>query len=264
MEGTRFLYPEEMNRAGDVRAVFTTRRGGVSTGPWRGLNLGLHVGDQIENVRANREMAARELGVPLDHWVCGEQVHGQRVTVVRDEHRGRGARVYEDALPATDALVTDRPGIVLSAFAADCVPILLYDPDHKAIAAVHAGWKGTMSRIAEAAVRTMRESFGTDPARLMAAIGPAIDACCYEVDQRVYGPFVAAYSQGEKFFRPNSNRRWQLALPEANRQILLESGLQPARVARVGGCTACDTGTFFSHRAENGKTGRHAGLIVLL
>ncbi|MFC4770198.1 peptidoglycan editing factor PgeF [Effusibacillus consociatus] len=264
MEKTRFIDAEELNRTGVARAVFTTRIGGVSTGHWRGLNLGLHVGDRKEHVIANRELVSKEVNLSLDLWVCGEQVHGKRVAVIRAENRGRGAYSYDEAIPGTDALVTNQPGIVLSTFAADCVPILLLDPVNEAIAAVHAGWKGTKSQIAKEAILTLQKEFGSDPSQLLAAIGPSIDTCCYEVDQQVYIPFIEEYPQGESFFTAKENQRWQLSLPAANRQILLEAGLLPEHVTRVGGCTACNTDTFFSHRAEKGKTGRHAGLIVLL
>ncbi|WP_018132779.1 peptidoglycan editing factor PgeF [Effusibacillus pohliae] len=264
MAATRFLHAENINRTGLAKALFTTRLGGGSTGPWHGLNVGLHVGDQAEHVIANRQLVCEELNVNLNQWVCGEQVHGNRVAVVQEGDIGRGSVSYEDALPGVDALVTNRPGIVLSTFAADCVPILLLDPVNKAIGAVHAGWKGTMSQVAKEAVHAMQERFGSDPAQLLAAIGPAIDACCYEVDERVFVPFVEEYPQAEQFFQANDNQRWQLPLPAVNRHILLEAGLLPEHVARVGGCTACDTETYFSHRAERGKTGRLAGLIVLV
>ncbi|GAX90993.1 peptidoglycan editing factor PgeF [Effusibacillus lacus] len=258
------LIADNINRTGIAKAVFTTRQGGVSTGEWAGLNLGLHVGDLPESVIKNRELVSQILGVQLSQWVCGEQVHGKQVAVVGKEHVSRGAFVYTDAIPGTDALVTNQPGVVLSTFAADCVPILLLDPVQKAAASIHAGWKGTKSQIAKETVRVMQEAFGCDPANLVAAIGPGIDDCCYEVDDKVYDPFVNEYPRGAAFFKANSNGRWQLSLPLANRQILLEAGLRPEHVERFGGCTACDIDTYFSHRAERGATGRLAGLVVLL
>lgn len=259
-----FLYPEALNQSGTAKAAFTTRHGGVSTGQWSSLNLGLHVGDNREDVITNRELAARELNAALDQWVCGEQVHGNRVAVITEEDRGSGARSHETSIKGVDALVTNVPGIVLTAFAADCVPILLVDPVQKAIAAVHAGWKGTMKQIAKETVRVMQEVYGSRPEDMLAAVGPAIDLCCYEVDQHVFIPFVELYPKGKGFFQEKFDHKWQLSIPEANVQILEEAGLLPNRVVRTGGCTSCQTDLFYSHRAEKGKTGRHAGLIALV
>lgn len=263
MQTTEWRMPIHINQSGTARGAFTTRLDGVSAEQWTSLNLGLHVGDNDKDVLANREFVSKQLGVSLDDWVCGEQVHGKNVAIVTDAHRGRGARSYADSIPATDALVTNKPGIVLATFAADCVPILLCDPVTKTIAAVHAGWKGTKSRIVEETIRVMREQFGVQPQDLLAAIGPSIDACCYEVDTKVFIPFIEEYPGGETFFTPNENEKWHLSLPQANHQILLESGVLQQNIERVGGCTACQTELYFSHRKENGRTGRHAGLIFL-
>lgn len=264
MQSTHFLYPEALNKSGVAKAAFTTRYGGVSTGQWSSLNLGLHVGDNREDVIANRELAAHELDVSLDQWVCGEQVHGDRVAVITEEDRGSGARSHENAIKGADALVTNVPGIMLATFAADCVPILIVDPLQKVAAAVHAGWKGTMKQVAKETVRVMREVYGSRSENMLAAIGPAIDLCCYEVDQHVFIPFVELYPEGKDFFQEKVNQKWQLSIPEANVQILEEAGLLPDRVVRTGGCTSCQTDLYYSHRAEKGKTGRHAGLIVLV
>lgn len=264
VQSIQMLVPRALNQSGVAKAAFTTRLGGVSSGPWMGLNLGLHVGDKREDVIANRELTACEWGVSLDQWVCGEQVHGNRVAVVKQDDRGRGARAHEDAIKGVDALVTDVRGVVLATFAADCVPILLLDPVQKAVAVIHAGWKGTMQQIAKETVRTMQEAYGSRPEHLLAAIGPAIDDCCYEVDQHVFIPFVDVYPKGQDFFHKNASDKWQLTIPDANAEILQESGLLPEHISREGGCTSCNTRLFFSHRAEKGKTGRHAGLIMLV
>lgn len=264
MEQTQFIYPTELNLPGVVRASFTTRYGGVSSGEWKGLNLGLHVGDNLDDVIENREIASREMGVTLDQWICAEQVHGNKVTIVTAEEKGHGARSYEQSMPGTDALVTNVSGILLASFAADCVPILFIDPVQRVIAAAHAGWKGTKDQIAKEVVHTMQTHFSCQPENIMAAIGPAIDKCCYEVDQHVLIPFLEEYPLGKEFFEENQNHRWQLTLPEVNQQILRVAGLLPEHIIRAGGCTSCNTNTFFSHRAEKGKTGRHAGLIVLV
>jgi YfiH family protein len=263
VQATELLLPVHINRTGTARGAFTTRLDGVSSDQWTSLNLGLHVGDKETDVLANREIVSKRMGVSLDDWICGEQVHGKNVAILSDTHRGRGAKSYSDSIPETDALVTNKHGIVLATFAADCVPILLFDPVTESIAAVHAGWKGTKSRIIEETIRVMQEQFGAKAHDVVAAIGPSIDACCYEVDSKVFIPFIEEYPAGESFFTPHTDDKWHLSLPEANHQILLESGVTEQNIERVGGCTACQTELFFSHRKEKGRTGRHAGLIFL-
>ncbi|MGH9091394.1 MAG: polyphenol oxidase family protein, partial [Acidimicrobiales bacterium] len=146
-----------------VDAVVTTRHGGVSTGPYGSLNLGLHVGDDPAAVVENRRRAAAAIGAALGDLVVAEQVHGSAATVVGREARGRGTLDAGDAVPATDALVTAAPGTVLVTLVADCVPVVLFDPAARVLATVHAGWRGTAGRVVAAAVDAMT-ALGARPA----------------------------------------------------------------------------------------------------
>lgn len=239
-----------------IVACFTTRHGG---------NLGLHVGDDPRQVLQNREGIAQEVGVPLDAWVAGNQVHGSTVTVVTQELKGRGARAQSDVLPDTDALITNVPGLALSTYAADCVPLLLWDEQKGAIGAAHAGWKGTVAKIGAKTVAKMAEQYGCDPKDLFVKIGPSIGACCYEVDGPVIGAVQEAFGEAaDALLSPNGNGRSQLDLWKANELALLEAGVLPEHILREDHCTSCRVDTYFSHRREQGKTGRHAGVIALL
>lgn len=262
-KGVQFLTIDSFSRTGLVAHAFTTRRGGVSEGSCAGLNLSFCVGDQPENVLINRLSICRALGAEPADLVAAAQVHGDVVAVVTAEHRGKGAREAQSALPATDALITGEPGVLLSSYHADCVPVFLFDPVQKVIGVAHAGWKGTALQIAAKTVEAMQKSFGTRPRDCLAGIGPAIGPCCYEVDEPVFSRFQSAFPDWPSLFAPAAPGRWRLNLWEANRRALLEAGLQEERIATANLCTGCRQDLFFSHRASGGRTGRMAALIML-
>lgn len=259
----KYIYFDILADTGMVGHAFTARQGGVSRGPYRSLNLAFHVGDSPEAVLENRRRACRALEAGLEDMVCGRQVHGDRVQVVTGEHRGRGACDYSGAIPETDALVTGRPGLLLASFYADCVPIMILDPVRKAIGLVHAGWKGTLMRIAGAALDAMGLAFGTRPGECLAAIAPAIGPCCYEIDE----PVVAAMTQRgfdpARHARASGPKRWKLDLPGMNRDILAGAGVKPESITVARLCTSCRPDLFFSYRGQSGKCGRMASLMVL-
>lgn len=248
---------------GLVAHGFTTRAGGVSHGPYSGLNTAFHVGDTIENVRANRALACEALGINPHHLVAGRQVHGDCVEVAQRRDRGRGALFYEEALPDTDALITGAPGVPLSSCYADCVPIFLLDPVKKVVALVHAGWKGTALKIGQKTVKKMAGVFGTDPGNCLAGVGPSIGPCCYKVDGRVIDPFQESFSDIRGLADAVSNGKWRLNLWEANRRTLLDVGLKAENIAVACVCTSCHNDLFFSYRAQGGVAGRMASFIML-
>src|SRR5690606_28388297 len=133
----------------------------------------------------NRQRIAESLGFPFEQWTFAEQVHGSDVAVVTGKERGKGTKTRSDALEAKDAFITNETGICMAALFADCVPLFYYDPDSRAVGLAHAGWKGTVKQVAEAVVRAMRINFNSKPERLIAAIGPSIGRCCYEVGEEV-------------------------------------------------------------------------------
>ena len=262
-----------------VDALVTTRHGGVSAGDYGSLNLGLHVGDDAERVVENRRRAAAALGLALDDLVFCDQTHGSDVAVVGLDDRGRGTLRVDDAVPA-DAVVTTTPDVGLVVMVADCVPLVLYDPGAHILAAVHAGWRGTVARIGEAAVEAMA-GLGADPARIVAGIGPAVTVDRYQVGDEVADAVRASLdddggaghggSDGDEagggggavgdVVRPDGTGRWLVDLWAANRRILVEAGLQPGNieVSTVG----TGPGTpFFSDRAAR-PCGRFAALARL-
>ena len=158
-----------------------------------------------------------------------------------------------------DGLMTDEPGVLLGIQTADCLPVLIADTKRRAVAAFHAGWRGTLKGVVEQGVGSMREEFGSDPKDLMAAIGPGIGSCCFAVGAEVRKLFAARFSYAEELFIAGEALRMDLV--EANRRQLLAAGLSPETIFAMRECTSCRTDRYFSYRAEGGKTGRMMAVI---
>jgi len=248
---------------GLVSHGFSTRWGGISTAPYQTLNLGLHTGDNIEAVCENRRRFCGVFNLDLNRTVMAEQVHGEAIAVVTEEECGYGALVYETAISQTDALITNIPGVPIMLFYADCVPVYFLDPENRVIGVAHAGWKGTVAHIGAKTVAMMGRIFGTKPDKCLAAIGPSIGPCCYEVDQFVYDQVIAAFPDGRQLLRPIRTGKWQFDLWAANQLQLEEIGIltQNIKIAKV--CTSCNADMYYSYRAEHGKTGRMGALLAL-
>jgi purine-nucleoside/S-methyl-5'-thioadenosine phosphorylase / adenosine deaminase len=244
-----------------VDAVVTTRYGGVSRGPYRSLNLGLHVGDDPSSVLENRRRAARAVDAHLDDLIIARQVHGRSVALVTAADRGRGARRGEDAPAEADVLVTTAPGPGLVTLVADCVPLVLYAPGPRALACVHAGWRGTMEGVAGSALETLT-ALGSRPSEVHAAIGPAVAPERYEVGAEVARAARRAFTGDvSDIVWPGGGGRWQCDLVAANRRALTDAGVRPERVL-VASATTGPGGPFFSDRASR-PCGRFALLARL-
>ncbi len=223
----------------------STRLGGVSPPPF-GMNLSYHVGDESVNVDRNAESFFGALRIPLDLRAVPKQVHSNVVK-----------RVYSGGtLEACDGLVTDSPNVYLCVSVADCVPIFLHDPQKQAVAAIHAGWRGTVDRICATAVRKMKEEFGSRSEDLLAYIGPAASSCCYAVGDEVAKQFSATFvRRGEEVI--------YVDLKGANVQQLVDEGVPDARVEVSGYCSICHPKLLHSYRRDKGKSGRMVGVIGL-
>lgn len=245
-----------------LAAGFSSRIGGVSTGEFTSLNCGLHVPDRPEAVVENRRLVADAVGLPLNSWTYGEQIHGDSVAVVTSADKGRGTVTREDEIRATDAFITREENLCLAALFADCVPLYFYDPATGACGLAHGGWKGTAGEIARKTVQAMEREFGVRPDNLLAAIGPSIGSCCYEVDSLVIGKIdqaldgTAKQADESPFCIPQKNGKFSLDLQQVNRQIMIKAGILPINIECTGLCTSCLNDRFFSHRKEQGRTGR--------
>ncbi len=240
---------------------FSTRIGGISR--LRGqensssdLNLGYTANDLPEAVSANRQLFMEAI-TRDSAGRCGlvtlKQMHSALTRRVGREDGAERATLWGDGL------MTDEPGILLGVQTADCLPILIADTRQRAVAAFHAGWRGTLKAIAERGVASMRKEFGSRPEDLTAAIGPGIGSCCFAVGPEVEALFSARFSYAEELFDKQETLRMNLA--EANRRQLLSAGLSPHKIYLLGMCTNCRTDLFFSYRAERGHTGRMLAVI---
>lgn len=215
-------------------------------------------------IRNNRKRLGEAAGFDVHTLVCARQVHSDRVTVAGLQEAGRGALDRESRIPDTDALVTDRPGLCLLVLSADCVPVLLYDPVKRAVAAVHAGWRGTAAGVVARAVDTMQERFGSDPGDLYAGIGPSIGKCCFEVGEEVAAVFREKFpSPDGVVFPAGKPGKSFVDLWEANARLLTGSGLVREHIEIAGLCTCCSAGAFFSYRRTGKEAGRFGAGIML-
>ncbi|WNR46452.1 peptidoglycan editing factor PgeF [Paenibacillus roseipurpureus] len=255
----------------EVTAGFSSRWGGVSRAPFHSLNCGLHVNDDPKDVVINRERIADVLGLPFDAFTYAEQVHGKDVAIVSLNEQGSGRVARETALQAKDGFITQEKGIVLCAQFADCVPLFFYDPVKRVVALAHAGWKGTVLNISMATISLMTHTFGSQPSDIYAVVGPSIGACCYEVDETVASRVKQVLdemqsSQEEKaaILTDKGNSKYMLNLQVMNRKLIEQAGILSSHIEVTQLCTSCRNDLFFSHRKEEGSTGRMIAWIGLL
>jgi len=241
------LRPRIFGPVPSVTAGMSTRHGGVSGPPYDTLNLGRHVGDTASCVEENRRRFCAALDTDPAWLATAGQVHGSTVRVI-------DAPRHE---PFCDGLVTTTPGLLLAIAVADCAPVLLADPQHRVVGACHAGWRGTVRRVAADTVATMADC-GADPAQVRAYVGPCLSREAFEV-----GPEVAAQFDDAVVAHPEDTDRPHVDLKAALRRQLEGAGVPGDAVEVSSHCTLGDTDTFFSHRASGGDTGRMFGAVVL-
>jgi len=242
-------------------AGFTLRTGGHSAAPFASQNMGLHVGDDPQHVTENRRVLCERINMPFDVWTCADQVHGKNVQQITRLNAGAGKNRLDDCIQATDGLHTGQHGILLASFYADCVPLYFFDPKSGAIGLAHAGWKGTVARIAKEMIGAFEMNYDSKADELLVAIGPAIGGCCYEVDDRIIDQVKQTALSWEESVTPLSNGKYLLDLPKLNRLVMTENGVPLENIISSDWCTSCHTDLFFSHRKEGGKTGRMASFI---
>jgi YfiH family protein len=239
--------------------AFTTRFGGVSQGIYSSLNLGVNSGDNLVLIRENYERICQVLDITIFDIVCSHQIHSANVRIVT---RGDCGQLFKPTTHKADALITKDPGVALMVFSADCVPILLHDPIHNVIGAIHAGWRGTAENIAGAAIHKMVSEFGCNPNEISAAIGPCISKCCYETDRDVMSALVKTMGEDANGCITARNNKYMVDLKEANRLLLHRAGLYDIMVSEE--CTSCQNDKYWSHRRTNGQRGSQVAIIVLI
>ncbi|WP_455025641.1 peptidoglycan editing factor PgeF [Oribacterium sinus] len=245
---------------------FSTRKGGVSKEHLASLNLSFSVEDAKENVLENFRRIGERFGKTPEDFVLSKQSHETKVLKVGTKDRGKGLTKDRD-YEGIDALITDEKGIILSCFSADCVPILFYDPIHKAVGACHSGWRGTKGKILQNVVEEMSKHFSSNPAEILIAIGPSICKEQYVVSEDLGLSFLEDYPDlGEDTASPIqriSKDKFQLDLWDLNRRIALNSGIREEHISISGYCTMENPELFFSHRYSQGKRGLQGAFICL-
>jgi YfiH family protein len=298
----RYLTFPEWEKYGELRHLFTTRWGGVSTGPCENWNLGFGTGsdqDTPEHREHNVAVLADCLGTTPDHMVWTQQTHTTNIRNVTEKDAGRGTvrpRGYTDI----DGLVTDRRNVALITTHADCNPLFFYDPVRHVIGLAHSGWKGTLAGIGRVMIGKMRDDYGSDPADILCGIGPALCGDCFEVDKAVADQFLSADPRFGAFTY-RKDRIGLVAVPESgtapaalasvasptasggsapmrlgvlpkyfvdlwkvNRLLFEDAGVLPEHIFCMGLCTKENTNIFFSHRGQNGRRGLMAAAMMLV
>ena len=257
------LYFPILENTGIVEHCFTTRAGGVSEGIFDSLNLSFTRGDDESAVMENYDRLAAALDTRKEQFVCTDQTHTTNVIRVGKEDCGYGVtrqKPYTDV----DGLVTDEPGVVLSTFFADCVPLYFVDTVNRAIGLSHSGWRGTVGRMGQRTLEKMATEFGTNPKDIVAAVGPSICQDCYEVSEDVAEEFIKEFSgHADEILINKGNGKYQLDLWKTNEIVLIEAGVKKENIAVTNICTCCNPDVLFSHRASKGKRGNLGAFMYI-
>lgn len=258
-----FSFPA-LDATGIVKSGFSTRIGGVSSGACASMNLDFKREESRENVEENFKRMAVALDMPYERMTASHQTHTTNVRRIYECDAGNGISKpgkYTDV----DGMITNIKNLPLVTFYADCIPLFFVDKEHEAIGLSHSGWRGTAGRIGDVTVKAMMKEYGSEPSDIIALIGPGICAECYEVSEDVILEFKKSFDEElwDSLFCRNENGSYQLDLWEANRQVLIESGLRPENITISAACTCCIPELLFSHRASKGHRGAMAAFLSL-
>lgn len=246
-----------LSRFCNISHFVSTRTGGVGKGEYASFNLGEWCGDDPAAVDSNRRKLCASIDASCDRLFVPFQTHGNSAVVIDSSFLAMDKAQKDAALHGVDALITDRSGVIIAVSTADCVPVLLYAPDKEVVAAVHAGWRGTVQQIVIRTIERMSVEFGCNPQLLVAGIGPSISQDAFEVGDEVGDAFRAtAIDTDAIFYRHPASGKLHIDLWEANRQQLMQAGLQPERIEVAGICTYNHPELFFSARRQGLQSGR--------
>ena len=239
--------------------AFCTRRGGASQDEYASLNMSFHEGDEDSSVLQNWGRLAAAFAIPLEQFLVVNQVHKDNIFVINPYGGYFSSRAELDY----DAIVTDRVNVAICIKTADCVPVLISDRIKKIIAVVHGGWRGTALGITAKAIRLLQDKYGSTPEHILAAIGPSIGKCCYQVDSVVADSFNKQKGHEHFLLAGTGKNKWMLDLAEANRRQILDGGVPQENIEVSDRCTRCNQDVFFSHRGAGGITGRQINFMII-
>lgn len=257
--GVHCLHVTEFEKFGGIKAFFTTKLGGVSTESYETMNMGGYTEDSPENVKENRRKLYEAVGIIDSKRVFVKQVHEDYVRSINEEDIPA-----EDGAPVgeADGLMTDKKNTLLMTLHADCVPLFFFDTVKRIVAVSHAGWRGTAKRIGPKTIKRMEEAYGSKPEDIIAAVGPGIGLCCFEVGPEVYEEFGRCFDRIDECAVRKDNGKYMLDLKKINGMMLEEAGASKVLVS--GYCTYCNDDIFYSYRRDGGKTGRMGAGIILI
>ncbi len=257
-----YLHASLLATGGLADHAFSTRLGGCSAGAMSTLNTAFHTGDSEANVLENRSRFFSLFNYDYRDLIAPVQVHGTGLMVVNDTQRGEGA-LFAGSRIRCDGLISTEPGLILTAYAADCLLIYLVVQNKPLVALAHAGWRGTLGGMAGGLINYLESLFGVEPQYILTALSPAICKKCYQVSTDVADLFVAAGWNSSQYLEKSDKDKWQLDLAAINKAQLLQAGIKETNLATGNWCTSCDRELFYSYRRENGITGRMIGFISL-
>ena len=246
-----------------IEHCVSTRYGGASKGIFSSVNVSFNRGDEKEAVMENYQRLGQVFAKEAKDFVTTKQTHTTNLRVVTQAEAGIGVTRPQD-MDDIDGMLTNVPGLVLTAMFADCVPLFFVDPYHRAIALSHSGWRGTVARMGQVTVEKMQEVYGSKPADIICAIGPSICQECYEVSEDVAEAFKAEFPTHEdEIMYYKGKGKYQLDLWKANEIVLLEAGIEKAHISMTDICTCCNPELLFSHRASKGRRGNIGAFLML-
>lgn len=255
--GINYLSIPEFEKTGVVKTAFTTRIGGISEGAFESLNMGGMTKDDPRKVNENRKKLNEALGIQNHTVVYLGQIHSDEIAVLKQDNIAKNEVMK---INDTDAVVTNVPEVALVTLHADCIPVFFMDEINKVIALAHAGWRGTVQEIAAKTARTMKNEFGSRYENIKTAIGPGISSCCFETGTEVYEEFNNKFPYAEACFTKKEDGKYLIDLKKVNYLQLQKEGIKEILVSEF--CTKCNEKLFFSHRRDNGITGRLAAVIA--
>lgn len=259
-----FLFFSHLSQYKELTHAISTRGGGISSGNFHSLNLSFQVGDEKNKVIKNHQTLSQTLGFDLSSLVTCQQIHQDAIALIDESYLKKDCFLPNNAIPETDALVTDIPGITLMTRYADCVPILFYDPKTHTVAIAHAGWEGTLSLISQKTVEVLVNDYHCQPQHILAVIGPYIGSCCYQISSSMADHALKKLPRAKGYIRESSNDGLFFDLWQANKKQLQNAGIKDEHLSWAGLCTSCNLDLFFSYRKEKRVTGRFGALIGLI
>jgi YfiH family protein len=258
-----FLTFPNLSHHKELLHAISTRHGGVSSDNYSSLNLGFHVGDKHDRVKRNHQIVSQALRFDLSSLVSCQQVHHHSIARIDKSYHKKNCFLPDNALPETDGLVTDVPGITLMTRYADCVPLLFYSPKTHTVALAHAGWKGTLGHIGPKTVELLTREFKCQRQDIHAALGPSIGPCCYEISNMMAVQAVKELVKGEEYSKELPGKKLLFNLWQANKEELYHAGIREENLSCAEICTSCNVDQFFSYRREKQLTGRFGAFIGL-